>query len=115
MRSGFSTNKIPRMPLAKIIAQSGTAYFTGTSGQTIPLLFRVEGLDATDYEVLLNPIEDPDGALGEIWLTKLSDRFIVYNSGSGRTEFSYRVNPNATGTEAERPTMSALVAELLFS
>jgi hypothetical protein len=70
------------------VCQTGTSNFVGDTGVQIPLQF-VPG--ALGYEVQVQPSANPNGYLGEVWVVKGSDHFIVYNSGTATTSFRYRV------------------------
>ena len=61
--------------------------FSGNAGITI-----THNLDLSNYAVEVFPTENGEGAIGEIWITDIADNsFIVRNSGSATTEFTWVV------------------------
>jgi len=64
--------------------------FAGQAGYTI-----THNYGHTDYQVIVNPVEDPAGFLGEIWYSKAANTVVVYNSGSAVTDFDYVLIPHA--------------------
>lgn len=64
--------------------------FAGSSGRTI-----THNYGHTDYQVIINPVEDPGGFLGEIWFVKSANTVVVYNSGSATGNFDYVIIPQA--------------------
>jgi hypothetical protein len=57
----------------------GTDNFAGTSGATVNL---PASWGAAYYTVLILPIADPDGYLGEVWVQRGAASYVIYNSGS---------------------------------
>lgn len=64
--------------------------FNGDSGRTI-----THNYGHTDYQVIVNPVADPKGFLGEVWISKAANTAVVYNSGSARGNFDYVIIPHA--------------------
>lgn len=64
--------------------------FAGDSGHTI-----THNYGHTDYQVIINPVDDPAGFLGEIWISKSANTAVVYNSGSATGNFDYVIIPHA--------------------
>ena len=62
----------------------GNGVFSSTDGKEInlPTEFRTE--DVSTYGVAIIPVENPNGTVGEIWVTKQNDKFTVYCSGNTR-------------------------------
>lgn len=60
-------------------------------GEPCNIVFPPDMADlAPDKYMVTNPVplENPDGALGEVWIIKDTGKFIVYNSGSFTGKFS---------------------------
>jgi len=64
--------------------------FAGSAGHTI-----THNYGHTDYQVIINPVDDPGGFLGEIWYSKSANTVVVYNSGSAKGNFDYVIIPAA--------------------
>lgn len=64
--------------------------FNTSSGRTI-----THNYGHTDYQVIVNPVADPGGNLGEVWYSKSANTVVVYNSGSAVTNFDYVIIPHA--------------------
>lgn len=64
--------------------------FNGQDGRTI-----THNYGHTDYQVIINPVADPAGFLGEVWFSKAANTVVVYNSGSARGNFDYVIIPHA--------------------
>jgi len=64
--------------------------FAGSTGYTI-----THNYGHTDYQVIINPVADPAGFLGEIWINKAANTAVVYNSGSATGNFDYVIIPQA--------------------
>ena len=64
--------------------------FAGSSGRTI-----THNYGHTDYQVIVNPVADPAGFLGEVWYSKSSNTVVIYNSGSATGNFDYVIIPHA--------------------
>jgi len=64
--------------------------FNGASGRTI-----THNCNHRDYQVIINPVEDPGGNLGEVWYSKIENSVTIYNSGSATTLFHYLIIPHA--------------------
>ncbi len=62
--------------------------FNGSAGRTI-----THNLGYTDYQVIINPVADPGGFIGEIWFSKAANTVVVYNSGSATGNFDYVITP----------------------
>lgn len=67
-----------------------TLAFNGDSGRTI-----THNYGHTDYMVIINPVADPAGFLGEVWISKAANTAVVYNSGAATGNFDYVVIPHA--------------------
>ena len=64
--------------------------FAGSAGRTI-----THNYGHTDYQLIINPVADPGGFLGEIWISKAANTAVVYNSGSATGNFDYVIIPAA--------------------
>lgn len=64
--------------------------FAGSAGRTI-----THNYGHTDYQLIINPVADPGGFLGEIWISKAANTAVVYNSGSATGNFDYVIIPSA--------------------
>jgi hypothetical protein len=64
--------------------------FAGPSGRTI-----THNYGHTDYQIIVNPVADPGGYLGEIWYSKAANTVVVYNSGSATGNFDYTITPSS--------------------
>ena len=67
----------------------GKNSFNSTQGRTIevPTAYQTAG---ADYKVLISPSSNPNGMIGEVWITKRETSFTVYCSGETRTtNFDY--------------------------
>ena len=64
--------------------------FAGDTGHTIN-----HSYGHTDYQVIINPVADPAGFLGDIWISKAANTAVVYNSGSATGNFDYVIIPAA--------------------
>lgn len=64
--------------------------FAGSTGYTITHNY---GHDS--YQLIINPVADPGGFLGEIWISKSANTAVVYNSGSATINFDYVIIPDA--------------------
>lgn len=64
--------------------------FAGATGCTI-----THSYGHTDYQVIVNPTQDPAGYLGEVWFSKAANTVVVYNSGTAAGTFDYVIIPNA--------------------
>jgi len=62
--------------------------FAGSAGYTI-----THNYGHTDYQVIINPVADPGGFLGKVWINKSVNTAVIYNSGSARTNFDYVIIP----------------------
>jgi hypothetical protein len=70
--------------------QPGAAVaFAGSSGRTI-----THNYGHTDYMLMINPVEDTEGYLGDVWITKAANTAVVYNSGDAVTDFEYVITPH---------------------
>ena len=63
--------------------------FAGSAGYTI-----THNYGHTDYQVIINPVADPGGFLGEIWYNKSANTVVVYNTGSATGNFDYVITPD---------------------
>ena len=64
--------------------------FAGSAGRTI-----THNYGHTDYQLIINPVADPGGFLGEIWLNKSANTVVVYNSGVAVGNFDYVIIPGS--------------------
>jgi polyhydroxyalkanoate synthesis regulator phasin len=64
--------------------------FAGSTGCTI-----THNYGHTDYQIIINPVADPEGYLGEIWISKANNTAIIYNSGIATGDFDYVIIPNS--------------------
>jgi len=64
--------------------------FAGSAGVTI-----THNYGHTNYQVLINPKADPQGFLGEVWISKAANTCVIYNSGTAVTAFDYTILPHA--------------------
>ena len=64
--------------------------FAGSAGRTI-----THNYGHTSYQVVINPVADPRGLLGEIWFSKAANTVVVYNSGTSAVNFQYVIVPHA--------------------
>jgi len=64
--------------------------FNGDSGRTI-----THNYGHTDYQVIVNPVADTHGSLGDVWFSKSSNTVVVYNTGSFTGNFDYVIIPHA--------------------
>jgi len=62
--------------------------FAGSAGYTI-----THNYGHTDYQVIINPVADPGGFLGRVWINKSANTAVIYNSGSAKTNFDYVIIP----------------------
>lgn len=74
------TDLIPPAPVA----------FAGVSGYTI-----THNYGHTNYQLIINPVADPGGFLGEIWFAKSNNTVVVYNSGIASGNFDYVLIPDS--------------------
>lgn len=73
------------MPPNGLVITGGSA-FGGLAGKTI-----THNIGHVNYRVLITPTADPKGYLGEWWVLKQANTFVVYNSGSAVTAFDWEV------------------------
>jgi hypothetical protein len=86
-KNGVFEIKAENIPLNEIHAE-GSSNFAGSGGVTI-----THNLDLNDYDVSINPSVDGSGAIGEISITDIAvNSFVVRNSGSGVTGFTWIVH-----------------------
>ena len=43
----------------------------------------------TNYTVAVTPTANTNGQLGDVWVSKSTDRFTVYNTGTATVAFDY--------------------------
>ena len=65
---------------------SGVGNFAGPVGTTI-----THNMGHTNYRVRITPTENPGGYLGEVWITKAANAFVIFNSGKWTGSFDYQV------------------------
>lgn len=68
----------------KLARLSGASTFNGTTGQSI-----AHNMGATAYNVAVVATADPNGDLGEVWVSKGTTSFTVYNTGGFRGAFDW--------------------------
>ena len=80
------------------IIYSGTSSFNGQNGTTI-----AHNLGTVNYRVSVTPSEAPETGLGDIWVEKNSNYFIVYCIGSETIDFDWQLvtSKNSTGAVDE--------------
>ena len=86
------------IPVAKVAGAAAEAdlqppapvAFAGVSGRTI-----THNYGHTDYQLIINPVADPGGFLGEVWFVKANNTVVVYNSGIASGNFDYVLIPNS--------------------
>jgi hypothetical protein len=70
------------------IQTKGTSNFAGPGGVSV-----VHDLNWISYGLSIISTTDPSGAVGNIWITDITaNSFVVRNSGSAVTAFTYVVN-----------------------
>lgn len=79
-----------RYPLITDFQPPAPVAFAGSAGRTI-----THNYGHTDYQLIINPVADPGGFLGEIWISKAANTAVVYNSGSATGNFDYVIIPSA--------------------
>jgi len=62
----------------------GSSTFNGSTGREI-----AHSLGHTNFTLFWTPTADPEGGLGEVWITKASDKVTIHNSGAATTAFDY--------------------------
>jgi hypothetical protein len=86
-KNGVFEIKAENIPLNEVHAE-GSSGFAGSGGVTI-----THNLNVSDYDVSIKSSADGAGAIGEIWVTDLAvNSFVVRNSGSGVTAFTWIVH-----------------------
>lgn len=86
--SNYSTTSGTANNAEKVLGltvKKGSAQFNSSSGRTV----YISGFSNSGYAVSITPKSNPNGNLGEVWYTKYTDRFIVYNSGTFTGWFDY--------------------------
>lgn len=86
------------IPVAKVSGATAEANlqppapvaFASSTGYTI-----THNYGHTDYQLIINPVADPSGFLGEIWISKAANTAVVYNSGSATGNFDYVIIPSS--------------------
>lgn len=71
-------------PNGQVLTGSGS--FGSSAGWTV-----THNVGHTNYRVLITPTQDPQGYLGEWWVLKQANTFVVYNSGAALTSFDWEV------------------------
>lgn len=85
--NGVFTIRAEDIPLNELHAE-GTSCFAGSGGVTI-----THSLNLADYDVSIKPSADGGGAIGEWWVTDMAvNTFVVRNSGSGITAFTWVIH-----------------------
>lgn len=65
---------------------SGSGNFGSQNGTTI-----THNIGHTNYRVRITPTEDTGGYLGDVWVVKSANVFVVYNSGKWTGAFDYQI------------------------
>lgn len=86
-KNGVFEIKAENTPVNEIHAE-GPSSFAGSGGVTV-----THNLNFANYGVSIEPSADGTGAIGEIWVTDVAaNSFVVRNSGSGVTGFTWIVH-----------------------
>ena len=64
----------------------GSSTFNGTTGRVVML---PAAFANTNYTVAVTPTANTNGQLGDVWVSKSTDRFTVYNTGTATVAFDY--------------------------
>lgn len=83
---GAEASLSDRLNQLELETSSGSASFAGPGGTTI-----THNLGHINYRVRVTPTQDPGGYLGEVWVIKAANTFVVYNSGKWTGSFEYQV------------------------
>ncbi len=67
-----------------VLHRKGSSTFNGPTGRVI-----THNLGHVNYVVNITPTADTEGYLGEWWVSKSSNSFTLFNSGSATTSFDY--------------------------
>lgn len=84
-RGGYG-NLDARLDAMVLATQNGASNFAGPAGVTI-----THNLGHTNYRVRVTPTVDPGGYLGEVWVVKSANTFVVYNSGKWTGAFDWQI------------------------
>ncbi|WP_027364030.1 hypothetical protein [Desulfotruncus alcoholivorax] len=84
-RGGYA-NLDARLDQMELETLSGTGNFAGPTGATV-----THNLGHTNYRVRITPTQNPGGYLGEVWVVKAANTFVVYNSGKWTGGFDYQI------------------------
>jgi len=79
-RTGFKITV--SLPVKDVL--TGNANFNGATGTTI-----THSVGHTNYDVGVIPTQNPGGYLGEVFVSKSANSFVVYNSGTATTAFQW--------------------------
>ncbi len=83
---GGHANLDSRLDQIQLETLSGSGNFAGPSGTTV-----THNIGHTDYMVRITPTDDPGGYLGDVWVVKAANTFMVYNSGKWKGSFDYQI------------------------
>lgn len=75
-----------RITQLQLETSSGSNNFGSISGTTI-----THNIGHTDYRVRITPTADPGGYLGDVWVVKSANTFVVYNSGKWTGAFDWQI------------------------
>ncbi len=84
-RGGFGSLDA-RLDALETQTLQGESTFAGTSGRTVS-----HSLGHTNYIVNVVPIQDTGGDLGDVFISKASNAFTVYNTGGFTGSFRYQL------------------------
>ncbi|QUO43467.1 hypothetical protein KDJ56_11200 [Brevibacillus composti] len=79
-RTGFKITV--SIPVKDVL--TGNANFNSAAGTTI-----THDVGHTNYDVGIVPTQNPNGYLGEVFISKAANSFVVYNSGTAKTAFQW--------------------------
>ncbi|MTI82755.1 MAG: hypothetical protein FH756_02415 [Firmicutes bacterium] len=83
---GGHTDLNSRLDQLQLETLSGSDNFAGPSGTTV-----THNIGHTDYMVRITPTDNPGGYLGDVWVVKAANTFVVYNSGKWTGAFDYQI------------------------
>lgn len=75
-----------RITQLQLETSGGSDNFGSEAGRTI-----THNIGHTDYRVRITPTADPGGYLGEVWVVKAANTFVVYNSGKWTGGFDWQI------------------------
>lgn len=75
-----------RITQLQLETSGGSDNFGSEAGTTI-----THNIGHTNYRVRITPTADPGGYLGEVWVVKAANTFVVYNSGKWTGGFDWQI------------------------